>query len=394
MKKVVFVSSSRADEGHLAPFILACASDVRFRTYYLALASSPSRELFERINSQVSAYAEHCAVQLPSESGNWGRYLQDLISCVETFIANQFSPEDEVILILLGDRLEMLSITSIAVARNIPIVHVHGGESSFGSTDDSVRHAITKLSSFHFPSTKNHARNLGLLGESVERIGVSGALAVDTVEQVGKVDDSTLSQTLGFEIPTAFAMATFHPPTNVDNFTDELGIFKRVLKEFPYRLILSAPNHDPGSSLLRSEFATIVDKSSGRITFHENFGFENYVRLLRRANLVIGNSSSGLIEAPIVGVPSIDIGARQAGREAPQSVFRVGLDFELIMSTISKLHENPKVEIASNFYGSQGVALRMLESIYSNWALIRRPKWQTWQAIGETDEVKGRSPRS
>ena len=382
MKRVVFVSSSRADEGHLAPLILACASDGRFRTSYLSLGSSPSQGLFERVNSQPHGSAEHWPVTLPLDVGDWGGYLREVSSCCETFIRSLWSPKDEVILILLGDRLEMLSIASIAVARNIPIVHIHGGESSFGSTDDSVRHAMTKLSSFHFPSTKNHARNLELLGETVARIGVYGALAVDTVADVREVDNDTLSQALGFEVPTEFAMATFHPPTNVESLEGELDIFTRVLREFPYRLILSAPNHDPGNASLRSKFATIVERSSGRITFHENFGFENYIRLLKRASFVIGNSSSGLIEAPIIGVPSMDVGARQAGRDAPQSVIRVGLDFELIMSTLATLLDNPNVKMPSSFYGTEGVAGRMLEEIYSNWVVIRGPKWQTWKAIG------------
>ena len=382
MKSVVFVSSSRADEGHLAPLILACASDGRFRTSYLALSCLPSQGLLDGVNSQPHGSAEHWPVTLPLDIGDWGGYLREVTSCLEAFISSRRSPDEEVILILLGDRLEMLSVASIAVAWKIPIVHIHGGESSFGSTDDSVRHAMTKLSSFHFPSTKNHARNLQSLGETVARIGVYGALAVDTVAGVREVDDDTLSQALGFEVPTEFAMATFHPPTNSEDFDGEIRIFTRVLREFPFRLILSAPNHDPGSSIMRSQFATIVESSSGRITLHENFGFENYIQLLRRASLVIGNSSSGLIEAPIVGVPSMDIGARQAGREAPQSVIRVGLDFELIMSTMATLLEDPKVKTPSNFYGSEGVARRMLEDIYSNWDVIRRPKWQTWKALG------------
>lgn len=384
MKRIVIVSTSRADEGHLAPLVLACASDDRFRTSFLALSSSPSQEIIERVNSTAYGAAEQRSVPLPQRDVEWGAYLREIVSRFETSLERPSEPKDELILILLGDRLEMLSIAAVAVARRIPIVHIHGGESSFGSTDDSVRHALSKLSSFHFPSTKSHARHLELLGESSERIRVCGALAVDTVGDVGEVSDGSLSNALGYDIPAKFGLATFHPPTNVENFEDELHIFTKVLRKFPSRLILSAPNHDPGSSELRSVFAEIVDSSSGRITFHENLGFETYVRLMRRASLVIGNSSSGLIEAPIVGVPSIDIGARQEGREAPQSVVRVGLDFEIIMSKIGLFLDEPPLCRADNFYGSPGVAHRMLEDLNSSWDIIQAPKRQIWQAVRDS----------
>jgi UDP-N-acetylglucosamine 2-epimerase (non-hydrolysing) len=222
------------------------------------------------------------------------------------------------LLLLLGDRWELLPAATVGVLLQRPIAHIHGGEITEGALDERVRHAITKLADIHLCATQEAAKRIRQLGEAPDRIHVVGAPGLDNFAQIRPLDTAELTSLVGSS-GRPLALVTYHPETAgpVDNRSIAEAIF-RVAARRCGSVLVTAPGRDPGADEVLAA-ATTAAQQFDNMALRPNLG-DLYPRLLATADVLIGNSSSGIIEAASFGLPVVDVGDRQRGRERARNV--------------------------------------------------------------------------
>lgn len=266
------------------------------------------------------------------------------------------------IVLIHGDRFELLPIAMSAAFLNIPIAHIEGGDVS-GTIDESIRHAISKLSHIHFPVTEQSKERLLRMGENPESIYVSGMSAIDTLRELDTTLDSGFVSRNGngglssFEVSEPFALVMYHPVTTrrEKNNEDILSVLEAVSK-LPIQKVIIAPNIDAGSmSIIRGKWELAHTKGSQTV-FYKNVPEEDFYRLLNNAKVAIGNSSSFLREAAYFGTPVVLVGDRQQGRERGHNVVEVPHDVETIVQTaqaqMEKGRYEPDLRFGSGYTGT------------------------------------------
>jgi GDP/UDP-N,N'-diacetylbacillosamine 2-epimerase (hydrolysing) len=239
-----------------------------------------------------------------------------LISFSEALV--RLDPE---VLIVLGDRYEALAATLTAMITKIPVAHIHGGESTFGLIDEGIRHSITKMAYYHFTSTEPYRNRVVQLGEHPDRVFNVGALGIDNIKNLFLLDRQELERLIGFKFGQACMLITYHPvtlekETAVEQFREilnALDVFSDVKK------IFTKSNADAGGREINKMIDSYVRNKNDAVAFH-SLGQTKYLNVLRYMKCVVGNSSSGIIEAPSMKVPTVNIGDRQAGRIRSESV--------------------------------------------------------------------------
>lgn len=229
---------------------------------------------------------------------------------------------DPDILVILGDRFEMLAVAQTAMVARIPIAHIHGGETSEGAIDDSIRHAITKMAQWHFVAAEPYRKRVVQLGEAPERVFNFGAPGLDYLLHMDWLDRSALEHMLDIRLNSPLLLVTYHPETlNYKNPVDVMNELLYALEEQPdSTVIFTYPNADSGGRALIERINAWVSINSGRAKAFSSLGQQRYLSLMREADVVIGNSSSALIEAPALKKATINIGNRQKGRLKASSV--------------------------------------------------------------------------
>ena len=226
------------------------------------------------------------------------------------------------IIILLGDRFETLIAAISATLIKLPIAHIHGGDISEGAYDESFRHSITKMSHIHFPATEEASKILIQLGEASQNVINVGSLAIDNIlnYELKEIDDISLEYNFNFTKP--YCLITYHSCTLGEDPRNSILAILSALKKFPnFNYVFTYPNPDNGGQIIIDEINLFLKKNKNKTAiFVRNFGQLNYFTVLKSALFVIGNSSSGLIEAPYFNVPVINIGNRQNGRVRPKTV--------------------------------------------------------------------------
>jgi len=236
------------------------------------------------------------------------------------------------LLIILGDRFEMLAVAQVALIAGIPIAHLHGGELTYGAYDDSIRHAISKMATWHFTSTEEHRKRVIQLGESPQRVWNVGALGIENILKLPLLSKEELYAQLKFEINKSFLLITYHPETNGD--VDGIYPLLAALKSYSNMyLIFTKANADNGGRFINEAIEKYTSKNEHAYLI-DSMGQLGYLSAVKYAKAVIGNSSSGLIEVPYLQTPTINCGNRQAGRQRPSSVFDVELNEESIRKGI------------------------------------------------------------
>ncbi|MDE6447989.1 MAG: UDP-N-acetylglucosamine 2-epimerase (hydrolyzing), partial [Muribaculaceae bacterium] len=244
-------------------------------------------------------------------------------------------------LVILGDRCEMLGVASAALLCGVPVVHVAGGTVSEGAFDDSVRHAITKMASLHFPETRACAERLLRMGEDPARVVTAGALGVSNTMTVSLMHREALTASLGGWDPgTDFLVVTLHAATLADG--NPLEVQENMLAALealpePMRMILTYPNSDVDPAPLIASLHDFAARMKGRALVIPSLGRVRYLSAVALARGVVGNSSSALVEVPSLGTPAVDIGTRQSGREHGPSVIHCGTSRPEIAAALEQL---------------------------------------------------------
>lgn len=217
--------------------------------------------------------------------------------------------------LLAGDRFETAAAALAATVNRVPIAHLHGGEQTLGAFDDALRHATTKLAHLHLVSHEEHARRVVAMGEDPDTVHVVGAPALDAAFRTDLLDREALAAHLGVHPAPPLVVVTVHPATLGADPDADVRAVVAAMRSVPATYIVTMPNADPGAALIRSTLRNAVAAAPpGTAVAVEALGERLYWSLLRAADTMLGNSSSGLIEAPAVGLPVVNIGERQAGR--------------------------------------------------------------------------------
>lgn len=268
------------------------------------------------------------------------------------------------LLLILGDRYEMLAVASTALIYKIPIAHLHGGEITEGAFDDAIRHAITKMSHLHFTSTEAYRKRVIQLGEQPERVFNVGALGVENVLKNDFMSKSEIEQSLNFQITDKCFLCTYHPVTlsNMSSETQVLNLLDALDEYQNYHIIFTYSNSDTNSQIIIKRIREYVDRNAGRCMFIPSLGQKRYFSALKYMTAVIGNSSSGIIEVPSFGIPTLDIGDRQKGRIAAESVIHCGYSVEEIRWGLSRLIAYDHKQIDNPYY-KEGTCSAILDII-------------------------------
>lgn len=247
-----------------------------------------------------------------------------------------FSRSSPDILVVLGDRFEMYSAALAALPFNLPLAHIHGGEITKGAIDDALRHSMTKLSHLHFVSTEIYAKRVIQLGEEPWRVTVSGAPALDNLDSMVFLDQHTLETQLGIDLNKQTLLVTFHPVTlEYGQAEEQITELLTALEQSGCPLIFTLPNADAGNDIIASKIKAFVAKRPDA-KLENNLGMERYFSLMKYAAAMVGNSSSGIIEAPSFKLPVVNIGLRQEGRVRGKNVIDVPCESGSILSGIRK----------------------------------------------------------
>jgi len=270
------------------------------------------------------------------------------------------------LLLLLGDRFEMLSAAVAALPYGMPIAHIHGGESTEGAMDEAIRHSITKMSHLHFASTEVYAKRIIQMGEEPWRVTVSGAPALDSLAKIPLLKKEALEERFGFRLKDKTLLVTYHPVTSEpEDTTHHIEELLAALKESGFALIFTSPNADhQGRSILQKIQDFVLHHP--RAWFVANLGQQGYFSLMGQVAAMVGNSSSGMIEAASFGLPVVNIGSRQRGRVHGQNVLNVGYERKEISEGIRRATQPPfKLSLANmkNSYGDGQAAEKIVSKL-------------------------------
>ncbi len=281
------------------------------------------------------------------------------------------------ILVILGDRFEALAAAQAAMILGIPIAHLHGGEITEGAYDDTIRHAITKMASLHFVAAEPYRKRVIQMGEAPATVFNVGALGLEHVLRTPRLSLDELAQELSFPLRKPFFMVTYHPVTLLDEDPGQgMGEILAALDHFPeHQAILTYPNADNGGRALIPMLNEYARNNPERVVAIQSMGSKRYLSALAESAAVIGNSSSGIIEAPSFGVPTVNIGTRQQGRLAANSVLHCAPQAQSITACISQALSAEHISLSakkSNPYG-QGRTARQIAHVLKR-ADLFKPK--------------------
>lgn len=353
MRKILFVSSSRADYGLLRNLIIE-TQKLNPETYLMVTGSHLSKEFGETVSEikkdRIKKTFIKKILDLKFKEKNIPNYVEKTIKATSQII-KKIKPDT---LVILGDRYELLGCAIAATLFRVPITHLHGGEITSGAYDDSIRHSISKLSHLHFPVHEKYRKRLIQLGESPKTIFNYGALGAHLINNINFKSKLELERELKIKLDKKIFLITFHPTTleknkskfQILNLLSALNKFNEEIK------IFTSPNFDNENKVIKNAIISFTKKNKNTF-FFPSLGNLNYISLMKISSMVIGNSSSGMLETPSLGIPTINIGNRQKGRIISKNIINSKYETKYIIKNIRKaffLKRKKLFKIGSPFY--------------------------------------------
>jgi len=325
MKKIAVITGTRAEYGLLKPLIQAIDTNDSLDLQLVVTAMHLSPEYGMTINEIIKdgfPIVKKIESLLSSDSAVG---VTKSISLAMASFAETFDEQNPDIIVILGDRTEMLAAAIAANMANIPIAHIHGGETTEGAYDEGIRHAITKMSYWHFTSAEEYRQRVIQLGEHPERCYNVGAVGLDSIKNLPLLSKVDFETQINFKPTGKTALVTYHPVT-LENSTAE-SQFKAILDALNgidnLNIIFTHANSDRDGKIINEMIVKYVKDNEHKSVEFKSLGQLRYLSALKYVDLVIGNSSSGIIEVPYYHIPTLNIGDRQKGRVAPISVLNI-----------------------------------------------------------------------
>lgn len=342
MKKIAIVTATRAEYSLLTPLIRRVYTDNDLELSLLVTGTHLSQK-----NGYTVSFIEEdgfpIAHRIPIlEDGNRSYDISLTVANAVKGFSKVFLEDRPDMVIVLGDRTEILGVAIAAMNERIPIAHIHGGEITEGAVDDCVRHALSKMSYLHFTSTEEYRKRVIQLGEHPERVFNVGALGTENILNTDMISGSELRDILGIPEERPYVVVTYHPVTLEQNDPQsQIDVLCRAMEENDrYYYVITASNADAGGDIINRTLTGFAE-SHDNCCFRETLGLKRYLSAVRSAAFVLGNSSSAIIEAPVLGTPTVNIGDRQRGRIMADTVVNCACEIEEINSAISKAGTMP-----------------------------------------------------
>lgn len=366
-KKIVAITSSRADYSHLYwPLKLLDENDMIDLTIicfgphlspeYGETWKHIEQDGFSKVKTLESLVSSDTDVGMAKSLGLAILGLTDMLADIR--------PD---MLLIIADRYEMLAPANVALTLRIPIAHIEGGDVSEGAIDDAVRNALTKMSHIHFTPTKKAQQRVLAMGEEPWRVHLSGAPSLDHLRRSTIPDHNSIDKRFNIESSDILIVIAYHPVTMYKDSAIEQNSLFNALSERQEQLIFCFPNADTGShQIMKKAQQFCHERSNAQI--HVNLPAQVYWGLLKRADLMLGNSSSGIMESPSLKLPCINIGIRQQGREQAKNIIDVKPDANAIMQAIDKglsTSFRSAISDTSNPYGNGYAAEKIAEVLSS-----------------------------
>lgn len=372
MRKICFITGTRAEYGLLSRLMKMVQDDNSTQLQIIATNMHLSPKFgntYQEIENDGFTIDKKIPI-LEDGKDDANATLKSMAKALSGF-ADAYDELKPDMVVVLGDRYEILAAATAALIERIPIAHIHGGEITEGAYDDAIRHSITKMSLLHFASTEEYRQRIIQLGEQPGRVFCVGAIGVENAKQVPLMSKEEIEQSLGFRLNRNTVLATYHPVTNkVEdeiNVRDEVeGFFAALEERKDLRILFTMPNSDTGGQAIMERIKQFVAQNPERSIAFTSLGMKRYLSVLQYVGAVIGNSSSGLIEVPSFHIPTLNIGERQKGRTAGESVIHCGTSKKEILAGLDTIF-SPDIrhiaQQASNPYEKEGTAQYIFEVI-------------------------------
>ena len=348
IKTVCVLTTTRADYGILKP-LLSCLQEEKMLSLRIVASGMHLSSEFANTYHEIEndGFTIHQKVVILSDGDTPKAMSETMGKALIEFGAyfEQFTPD---LLIVVGDRFETLAVCCAAVNKRIPIAHFHGGETTQGAIDECYRHAITKMSWLHFVSCEPYRRRVIQLGEDPDRVYNVGALGVENVMNASLVSLAALEQDIGFELQTRpYCIVCFHAVTTEHNTAGaQVKELMEAMDAYPKMgFIVTKANADAGGCEINRLWEQ-YGKKRDNVYVTASLGRVNYLSALRCAKAIIGNSSSGIIEAPSLGIPTVNIGDRQKGRLQAPSVINTEPEKDAISNAMDSALSDEFTRIA------------------------------------------------
>lgn len=354
MRKIGVVTGTRADFGLLSRSILLLQKHASVETVVFACGTHLSPEYGYTINELTENGIENIIPieMLLSSTTRVGIAKSTGLATIS--FADAFNSQQLDCLLILGDRFEIFAAAQAALFLGIPIAHIHGGEITEGAFDEALRHSISKMASIHFPATDAFAKRLMQLGEQPSQIFVTGAPGIDNILNANNFDNIDLNSVLKFKDQNApLFLVTYHPVTNGLPGENDINPLLNVIKERKgINFLVTYPNADGDGAKMISQWLELTNMDN--VSICPSLGFKRYLAVMKQAACVMGNSSSGLIEAPSFKIPIINIGTRQQGRPKSCSVIDTIMEASSLNLAVNQALDNDFISLckkALNPYG-------------------------------------------
>lgn len=365
IRKVCVVTGSRSEYGLFYPILKKILKSDNLKLQLITTSSHHSpehgstyREIENdgfRINDKIESYlSPDKKLSIVKSFSKTSSHLSESL--------DRLKPD---LVLLLGDRYETLAAASTSLLMNIPIAHIHGGEKTEGAVDEQIRHSITKMSHLHFCSTEQYRQRVIQMGEDPAKVFNCGAPGIDNIYNLKALSKIELEKELRWKFNDLSALFTYHPETLKDiDIQSDLDSILRILADFKFNILFTYANADLGGNIINENIEKFCKKNPNKYRVIKNLGQDKYLSSMKYIDVIIGNSSSGIIEAASFMKPVINIGERQKGRLQSKNVINCNLSSlkESIKIALSEAFQN-NVKNVVNIYGTGNAADIIVDKI-------------------------------
>ena len=371
MRKVCVVTATRAEYGLLKPLMQLIKESDQLKLQVIATGAHLSSEFgltYKNIENDGFGIDEKVEILLSSDTPGSIAKTMGVAMMGMADVLPRLNPD---LMVILGDRYEMLAVASAATIFKIPIAHLHGGEITEGAYDDAIRHSITKMSHLHFTSTEEYKNRVIQMGENPKNVFNVGAIGLDNIRDLKLLSKEELKADLGVSFKKYNYQVTFHPETlgnlsSAEQFQNLLNVIKKQEDSF---FIFTKANADTDGRIINQMIDDFVSEHPTIAKAYSSLGTLRFLSVVKICDAIVGNSSSGILEAPSLFTPTINIGDRQKGRTQALSIINVDNSEEDISSgfeSVKKMIAENNLSEVKNPYDNGGAASKILKQISAN----------------------------
>lgn len=372
MKKICIVTAARSEYGLLKWVIDGVYHDCELQLRLVVTGAHLSEEHGMTYRFIVDdGYPIAAKVDMQLKSDDKTDIVRSMGHCSEGF-ADTFAQLQPDVVVVLGDRYELLPIVSAALLMGIPVAHLSGGDITEGAIDNEVRNAVSMMSAIHFPGVESSADNLRRMLGNDAKIFTAGEPGLESFLRYELMERVELAESIGLNTDSRWCLVTLHPETKLSleaNLDMAKNLFEVMQQTEGIQFVISKANADFGGKQINEFWDDAVKQDTDKFKLFTSLGQRRYLSFMRQANGVIGNSSSGIVEAPFLGIPVINIGDRQKGRHLCKNVIQSGRTKSDMLTAFEEMLQQPR--IIDNYYGNGHTSAFVIEKL-KEWLKTRK----------------------